>query len=58
MDSEFMTPHEAMALLRVGRTTMYARLRAGKIPGAVKVGGQWRIHRVTFYEAHGLVMRA
>ncbi len=37
--------NEAGQLLRISRTSMYRHARAGRIPGAVKVGGAWRFSR-------------
>jgi excisionase family DNA binding protein len=36
---------EALELLRVSRNTLYRLCRAGKIPGARRVGRAWRFHR-------------
>lgn len=36
---------EAGQLLRISRTSMYRHARAGRIPGALKVGGAWRFSR-------------
>ena len=41
----FVTVKEASELLRVTDRTLYDLCRQGKVPGAAKVGGQWRIDR-------------
>lgn len=43
---EYLTLAEAAALLRIGERTAYALARKGELP-AMKVGGQWRVHRPT-----------
>jgi excisionase family DNA binding protein len=45
MKTEFLTIDEAALLLRLGKRTTYELARNGRLPGAVKVGGQWRVHR-------------
>jgi len=40
---EFHTVAELAARLRLSERTAYDLVRQGRIPGAVKVGGQWRI---------------
>ena len=42
---DFITVKEASVLLRVTDRTLYDLCRQGKLPGAAKVGGQWRIDR-------------
>jgi excisionase family DNA binding protein len=44
MADELMTTRELWELLRLDRTTIYAMLKEGRIPG-FKVGGQWRFSR-------------
>lgn len=39
---DWMTPEEARAFLRLGKSTLYDRLRSGEIP-ARRFGRQWRI---------------
>ena len=39
---------EAAELLRCHPTTLYRLLRAGKIPGAFKLGSDWRIDEAVF----------
>ena len=41
----FVTVKEASELLRVTDRTLYDLCRQGKVPGAAKVGGQWRLDR-------------
>lgn len=43
---EFLTIPEAAELLRIGERTTYQLVRDGELP-AIKVGGQWRVHRKT-----------
>lgn len=40
-----LKPKEAAELLRMNISTLYPLLSQGKIPGARKVGGEWRICR-------------
>ena len=42
---ECLTIHEVAKLLRLGERTTYTMLREGRIPGAAKVGGKWRVSR-------------
>jgi len=44
MADELMTTRELREFLRLDRTTIYAMLKEGRIPG-FKVGGQWRFSR-------------
>lgn len=39
---------EVAAILRIGRTRCYELAQAGELPGAFKVGGQWRVRRREF----------
>jgi excisionase family DNA binding protein len=39
----WLTPEELADLLRVHRQTIYRELRAGNLPGVIKIGNQWRI---------------
>lgn len=41
---ELLTIREVCVLLRVGERTVYDLCREGRLPGAIKVGGQWRVH--------------
>jgi len=43
---EFLSIPEAAQLLRIGERTTYKLVRTGRLP-AIKVGGQWRVHRPT-----------
>ena len=43
--TEYLTISETAELLRLGERTVYSMLRAGRLPGAAKVGGKWRIDR-------------
>ena len=42
---EIMTPDQVKEYLQISRATFYRWLEDGKMPGAVKIGGSWRIHR-------------
>ena len=48
--TEFLTLPEVADLLRIGERTAYEMCRTGRLGGAVKVGGQWRIERAAFEE--------
>lgn len=50
MPETFLTIPEAARLLRVAERTVYTLARRGDLPGAVKVGNQWRIDRETLME--------
>jgi len=41
----YVTLDEAAGILRIHRDTLTARLQEHKIPGAFKIGRQWRIPR-------------
>ena len=45
MPETFLTVPEAARLVRVAEMTVYSLARAGQLPGAIKVGNQWRIER-------------
>ncbi len=42
---KYLTINEVAELLRLGERTVYDMLRAGRLPGAAKVGGKWRVDR-------------
>jgi len=42
-----ITIEELAELLRVSLPTAYAAVKRGQVPGAVKVGKCWRLHRST-----------
>ena len=48
--TEFLKIPEVSALLRVSERTVYDLCRSGKLAGAVKIGGQWRVERDAFEE--------
>lgn len=50
MGQDFLTLREVCSLLRIGERTAYDLCRQGKLGGAVKVGGQWRIEKEAFEE--------
>ena len=43
--SEYLTIDEVCALLKLGKRTVYDLCREGKLPGAAKIGNQWRVNR-------------
>lgn len=44
-DSRFVSPEEAGAYFNISAETIRRLCREDKIPGARKIGGQWRIPR-------------
>ena len=48
MESSILTPEEFAEKYKIGRTKLYEMLRAGKIPGAFKIGNTWRIDESVF----------
>jgi excisionase family DNA binding protein len=50
---EFLTLTEAAALMRVSVSTIRAMCIAGRLSGARKFGGVWRIHKMAFLESIG-----
>ena len=45
--ADFLTIKEVCVLLRLGERTVYDLCRQGKLVGAAKIGGQWRINKDT-----------
>ncbi len=43
MNVRFLTLQEAAARLQLGLRTAYRLAQEGSFPGAVKMGGQWRV---------------
>lgn len=43
--AELLTIDETAALLKLSDRTVYAMLRQGRLPGASKISGKWRIDR-------------
>ena len=43
--SEYLTIDEVCVLLKLGKRTVYDLCREGKLPGAAKIGNQWRVNR-------------
>jgi len=41
----FLTIPECCHLLRLSERSVYDMARNGRLPGAVKVGGKWRVER-------------
>lgn len=48
---DLLTVEEAAALLRVHKSTIYRLLKAQRLPGAFRVGSDWRIVRNTLEKA-------
>lgn len=48
---ELLTVGEYALMFRYSQKTVYRRIWAGALPGAVKVGGQWRIDVATLSPA-------
>lgn len=44
LENEYLTPMEAMELLRIGKNKIYELLASGALP-AIRLGKQWRISR-------------
>ena len=42
---EILTPKQVQELLQISRATFFRWLEQGELPGAVKVGGAWRVLR-------------
>lgn len=49
-EPQVLTAGEAAALLRVSLSTLKKQAAAGQIPGAFKVGGQWRVNHAKLTE--------
>lgn len=45
---EFLTLDEVAAILRIGKRTVYELARTGRLGGATKIGGSWRVLRDEF----------
>jgi excisionase family DNA binding protein len=43
----FLTIAEVSQMLRVSERSIYKMAIEGRLPGAAKVGGQWRVERIT-----------
>jgi excisionase family DNA binding protein len=43
--TELLTINETAALLKLSDRTVYEKLRRGRLPGAAKLGKEWRIDR-------------
>ena len=42
--NEYLTPHEVMELLAIGKNTFYKMVQSGQLP-AFRIGRQWRVRR-------------
>lgn len=42
--NEYLTPHEVMELLAIGRNTFYRLVNSGELP-AFRIGKLWRVRR-------------
>ncbi len=47
MPDTLLTIKETAALLKMTERTVYAMAKEGRLPGAAKVGGSWRVMRNT-----------
>ncbi|MFL5626528.1 MAG: helix-turn-helix domain-containing protein [Ktedonobacteraceae bacterium] len=47
-EMETLTLEEVAQYLQKDIETVRRNVRAGKIPGGIKVGGSWRVHKETF----------
>ena len=47
---EYLTIAEVCDKLRLAERTVYEMVRSGRLPGATKVGGSWRINRQVLEE--------
>jgi excisionase family DNA binding protein len=54
MEDEVMTLADASELLRLSKTALYRLAERGELPGAVKIGGQWRVSRAQLLAGVGL----
>ena len=60
-DEPVLTIKEVATLLKISERTVYAMAKEGRLPGAVKVGGSWRVLRsklMAWLEAGGDPARA
>ena len=48
--SNYMTVAQVCELLQLAERTVYDLCRQGKLPGAAKVGGSWRIKKTVLDE--------
>ena len=48
--AEYLTIQETAALLKLGERVVYDMLRAGRIPGAAKAAGKWRVDKAKVVE--------
>ena len=46
----FLTIPECCDLLRLSERSIYGMARSGRLPGAAKVGGKWRVNRRVLME--------
>ena len=53
---EFMTIREVAETLKLAERTVYEMLRSGRLPGAAKAAGKWRVDKaklIAWMEAGG-----
>lgn len=55
MTPELLTIPEAAEFLRMSTHAVYLAAYRGKLPGAVKLGGRWRVRRDDLRKALGLL---
>ena len=47
---DVMTPKQVQELLQMSRATIFRLIEKGDLPGAVKIGGSWRIDREMLHD--------
>jgi len=47
---DVLTPKQVQDLLQISRPTIFRLLAKGELPGAVKLGGSWRIDREQLHD--------
>lgn len=53
-DPDVVSIEVAARMLGIGRRTAYELARRGELPGAVRVGGRWRVSLIRYRrEIHG-----
>ena len=53
MASQYLTIEEVAEIERINLFTAYRHANLGRIPGAKKIGNQWRINRGVYEKARG-----
>lgn len=53
-DPDLVSLDEAATILGLSRTTVYVLAKRGELPGALKLGGRWKVSLVRYRrEIHG-----